>query len=46
MLRVRGDLNPILRAFAASDVDTLVFPEAELEDIFLGYYASPVTEHA
>ena len=41
-LWVQGDVNPVLRALAAAGVEDLVFPEAELEDIFLGYYqASP-----
>jgi ABC-2 type transport system ATP-binding protein len=46
VLRVRGDLNPLQRALAASDVEQLAFPEAELEDIFLGYYMSAAGEHA
>jgi ABC-2 type transport system ATP-binding protein len=39
-LWVRGDVNPILRRLAAADVERFVFPEAELEDIFLTYYRS------
>lgn len=39
-LWVQGDVNPLLRALAATDVDSLVFPEAQLEDIFLGYYGT------
>ena len=38
MLWVRGDPNAVLRALAAADVENLVFPEPELEDIFLAYY--------
>jgi len=37
-LWVRGDLNPLLRMLADSGIDEMVFPEAELEDIFLSYY--------
>ncbi len=37
-LWVQGDVNPILRRIAQVDVDRFVFPEAELEDIFLTYY--------
>jgi ABC-2 type transport system ATP-binding protein len=37
-LRVQGDVNPLLRALATAHVDHIVFPDAELEDIFLGYY--------
>ena len=37
-LWVQGDLNPVLRALAATQVEDVVFPEAQLEDIFLGYY--------
>ena len=38
LLTVRGDLNPLLRKLAAADVAHLVFPEPELEDVFLAYY--------
>jgi ABC-2 type transport system ATP-binding protein len=38
VLWVRGDPGPIVKAIAAADVRDLVFPEPELEDIFLGYY--------
>jgi ABC-2 type transport system ATP-binding protein len=38
LLWVRGDVNPLLRRLADATVDELVFPEAQLEDIFLGYY--------
>ena len=37
-LWIQGDINPVLRALADASVDYMVFPEAELEDIFLGYY--------
>jgi ABC-2 type transport system ATP-binding protein len=39
-LWIRGDVNPILRRIAAEDVERFVFPEAELEDVFLAYYRS------
>ena len=45
-LWVRGDLNPILRILADTGVEKLVFPEPELEDIFLGYYAAEPAGHA
>ena len=38
-LWVRGDLNPILHELAATGVDAMVFPEPELEDIFISYYS-------
>ena len=38
ILWLRGDPAPILKAVAAADVRDIVFPEPELEDIFLGYY--------
>jgi ABC-2 type transport system ATP-binding protein len=44
VLRVRGDVNPILRLLAATGVEELVFPEAELEDIFLGFYQRGAAE--
>ena len=37
-LSVQGDVNPLLRALATMHVAEMVFPEAQLEDIFLGYY--------
>lgn len=37
-LWVRGDVNALLRALATARVEDLVFPEPQLEDIFLGYY--------
>ncbi len=45
-LWVRGDLNPILRALAAVEVEDLVFPEPQLEDIFLSYYAESADARA
>ena len=38
VLWIRGDVNPVLRALAVADLEDLVFPEPQLEDIFLGYY--------
>jgi ABC-2 type transport system ATP-binding protein len=40
-LWLRGDPAPILKAITAADVRDLVFPEPQLEDIFLGYYQQP-----
>jgi len=37
-LEVRGDVNALLRRLAAETVETMAFPEAELTDIFLGFY--------
>ena len=37
-LWVQGDLNPVLRALAAAKVEDVVFPEPQLEDIFMSYY--------
>jgi ABC-2 type transport system ATP-binding protein len=38
VLWVRGDVNPLLRLLATAELEELVFPEPQLEDIFLGYY--------
>lgn len=38
-LLVQGDVNPIVRRLASAEIDHLAFPEPELEDIFLTYYA-------
>jgi ABC-2 type transport system ATP-binding protein len=38
VLWVQGDVNPLLRRLAQLDVDQFVFPEPQLEDIFLSYY--------
>jgi ABC-2 type transport system ATP-binding protein len=45
-LWVRGDLNPLLRALADARVQDFVFPEPELEDIFLSYYRSAPVSNA
>ena len=37
-LWVRGDLNPLLGEVARAGVEQFVFPEPQLEDIFLAYY--------
>ena len=37
-LWLRGDVNPLLRRLAACDVEHLVFPEPQLEDVFLDLY--------
>jgi ABC-2 type transport system ATP-binding protein len=37
-LWVRGDVNALVRALAATTIEDMVFPEPELEDIFLAYY--------
>jgi ABC-2 type transport system ATP-binding protein len=37
-LWVQGDVNPVLRRIAREEVDRFVFPEPELEDVFLTYY--------
>jgi beta-exotoxin I transport system ATP-binding protein len=39
-LWLKGDVNPVLRALAWNPVEDMVFPEPELEDIFLAYYQS------
>jgi ABC-2 type transport system ATP-binding protein len=44
-LWLQGDLNPMLRCLAASEVEQLVFPEPELEDIFLSYFQAGEREH-
>jgi ABC-2 type transport system ATP-binding protein len=43
-LWVRGDVNALLRAIAAAAVEDLVFPEPELEDVFLAYYRPPARD--
>jgi ABC-2 type transport system ATP-binding protein len=45
-LWLRGDVNPVVRALAAHEVEEVIFPEPELEDIFLGYYAPAAASHA
>ena len=37
---VRGDVNPLLGEVARAGVEQFVFPEPQLEDIFLAYYQS------
>ncbi len=37
-LRVRGDINPVIRTLARYDVEDLTFSEPNLEDVFLHYY--------
>jgi ABC-type multidrug transport system ATPase subunit len=37
-LQVRGDLNPLLQRLAGAGVERFVFPEPQLEDVFLGYF--------
>jgi ABC-2 type transport system ATP-binding protein len=46
VLWVRGDANPLLRALAGTEVEHFVFPEPQLEDIFLGYYERGAADHA
>jgi ABC-2 type transport system ATP-binding protein len=38
VLWIRGDLNPLMRRLAAVEIDEMIFPEPQLEDIFLSYY--------
>ncbi len=37
-LWIRGNVNPILRTIAQTEVESFIFPEPELEDIFLSHY--------
>jgi len=37
-LWLKGDVNPLLRKLATCDVEHLVFPEPQLEDVFLDLY--------
>jgi len=37
-LWVQGEVNALLRRLAQTEVENFVFPEPELEDIFLSYY--------
>jgi len=37
-LWLQGDVNPLLRRLAGCEVEHLVFPEPELEDVFLDLY--------
>jgi len=38
-LWTRGDVNVVVRALAATELEEVVFAEPELEDIFLSYYS-------
>jgi ABC-2 type transport system ATP-binding protein len=38
VLRISGDLNPLLRTLAAHDVRHLAFPEPELDEAFIRHY--------
>jgi len=38
-LHVQGDVNPLLRLLARHEIERLVLPEPQLEDIFLHYFA-------
>ena len=46
VLSVHGELGPILTALANAHVQDLVFPEPELEDIFLSYYGGVNEQNA
>lgn len=37
-LTIQGDINPVLRAITAHDLEDLVLEPAHLEDVFLTYY--------
>ncbi len=37
-LFIHGDVNPMLRRLAREEIEDLVFPEPELEDIFMAHY--------
>jgi len=39
-LWLRGDVNPLLRRLAGCELEHLVFPEPQLEDVFLDLYRS------
>ena len=43
-LRVRGDINPVIRTLARYDVEDLTFSEPSLEDVFLHYYQPAADE--
>jgi ABC-2 type transport system ATP-binding protein len=42
VLWVQGDVNPVLRAMAALDVERFVFAEPQLEDVFLSFFEGAV----
>lgn len=46
VLWIQGDVNLILRRLAVLDIEQLVFPEPEFEDIFLSYYQPAGTRNA
>ena len=46
VLWVQGEVNSILRRLALLDIEQLVFPEPEIEDIFLSYYQPTRTPNA
>ncbi len=37
-LHLRGDVNPLVRRLAACDLDEIVLPEPQLEDMFFDYF--------
>jgi ABC-2 type transport system ATP-binding protein len=41
-LFIYGDINPLIRLLSQHDIEHLVFPEPELEDIFLTYYQTGI----
>lgn len=41
VLWVQGEINALLRQLAQVEIEHLVFPEPELEDIFLSFYNKP-----
>lgn len=43
-LRVRGDINPVIRTLARYDIEDLTFSEPSLEDVFLHYYQGVAEE--
>lgn len=43
-LRVRGDINPVIRTLARYDIEDLTFSEPSLEDVFLHYYQGAAEE--
>lgn len=46
VLWVQGEVNSIVRRLAQADIEQFVFPEPELEDIFLSYYKQGEAAHA
>ena len=37
-IMIRGDINPVLRELAKVELEDMAFEQANLEDIFVGYY--------